>query len=111
MSRFNFRTPGVYIEEVQIAPKSIEGVSTSTTAFFGETQKGPDAPTIVLSWAQFRQIFGGYYGADKYLPFAIEGFFANGGQKCYVCRVINGDYAAALANTEANRGYLAGLLA
>lgn len=100
MSRFNFRTPGVYIEEVQIAPKSIEGVSTSTTAFFGETQKGPDAPTIVLSWAQFRQIFGGYYGADKYLPFAIEGFFANGGQKCYVCRVINGDYAAALANTE-----------
>jgi len=100
MGRLSFRKPGVYVEELQIGPKPIEGISTSTAAFFGETQTGPIVPTLVTSWAQFQQIFGGYFGADKYLPFAVEGFFANGGQKCYIGRVINGDYAGALAKTE-----------
>jgi phage tail sheath protein FI len=100
MSRFSIRKPGVYIKEVRVGPQSIVGVSTDTAAFFGETQKGPDEPTLVTSWAVFQSIFGGYFGQDKYLPFAVEGFFANGGQKCYVCRVVNGDYAAAVAKTE-----------
>jgi phage tail sheath protein FI len=37
---------------------------------------------------------------DKYLPYAVEGFFGNGGQNCYVCRVKNGDYVTALSKTE-----------
>jgi uncharacterized protein len=100
MGRLSFRKPGVYVEELRVGPKPIEVVSTGTAAFLGETQLGPDTPTLVTSWEQFQQVFGGYFGADKYLPFAVEGFFANGGQKCYVCRVNGGNYAAALAKTE-----------
>jgi uncharacterized protein len=100
MVRLSIRKPGVYVEEVRIGPKPIESVSTGTTAFLGETQSGPDAPTLVMSWVQFQQLFGGYFGQDKYLPYAVEGFFANGGQKCFICRVKGGDYAAALAKTE-----------
>lgn len=100
MVRLSIRKPGVYVEEVRVGPKPIEGVSTSIAAFFGETQTGPDAPTLVTSWVQFQALFGGYFGAEKYLPYAVEGFFANGGQKCYVCKVKGGDYAAALAKTE-----------
>ena len=100
MVRLSIRKPGVYVEEVRIGPKPIEGVSTGTAAFFGETQSGPDAPTLVTSWAQFQSLFGGYFGMDKYLPYVVEGFFGNGGQNCYVCKVVGGDYAAALAKTE-----------
>ena len=88
MSRFAIRKPGIYIEEISTQPKPIEGVSTSTAAFLGETQIGPDIPTLITSWLQFQSVFGGYFGVDKYLPFAVEGFFANGGQRCYVCRVL-----------------------
>ncbi len=101
MSRFAIRKPGVYIEEISIQPKSIEGVSTSTAAFLGETQIGPDAPTLITGWLQFQSVFGGYFGVDEFLPFAVEGFFANCGQRCYICRVSSGDYASALAKLEA----------
>jgi phage tail sheath protein FI len=100
MGRLRFRKPGVYVEELHVGPKPTEGVSTSTAAFFGETQTGSDAPTLVTSWTQFQSLFGGYFGQDKYLPYAVEGFFGNGGQNCYICKVMGGDYAAALAKTE-----------
>ena len=36
-----YLAPGVYIEEIERGPKPIEGVATSTTAFLGETERGP----------------------------------------------------------------------
>jgi phage tail sheath protein FI len=99
MSRFVIR-PGVYIEELSYLPKSMEGVSTSTTAFFGETQRGPDTPTLITSWLQYQTVFGGYFGEEKYLPYSVEGFFLNGGCRCYVCKVTNGDYMSALSKVE-----------
>jgi uncharacterized protein len=101
MSRFTIKRPGVFVEEINIQPTSIEGVNTSTVAFLGETQTGPNTPTLVMSTLEFQSIFGGYFGMDTFLPFAVEGFFANGGQKCYICRVSNGDYTSALAKLEA----------
>ncbi len=101
MSRFSIKRPAIYIEEISTQPKPIEGVGTSTAAFLGETQMGPSAPTLVTSWLQYQSLFGGFFGADKYLPYAVEGFFLNGGQRCYVCKVTNGDYKAALGKLEA----------
>ncbi len=101
MSRFAIRRPGVYVEEIRSQPQPIEGVSTSTAAFLGETQIGPDTPTLVTGWVQFQSVFGGYFGPEKYLPYAVEGFFLNGGKRCYICRVTNGDYPSALAKLEA----------
>jgi len=88
-----YLAPGVYIEEREIGAKPIEGVSTTTTGFLGMTERGPlDKPTLVTSFAEYQRIFGGYlkekdYGKKRELPFAVEGFFVNGGQRLYVSRV------------------------
>ena len=100
MSRFTIKSPGVYVQNINLQPQSIEGVSTSTAAFLGETQIGPNTPTLITSWKQYQQIFGSYFGSDKFMPYTVEGFFLNGGQRCYVCKVTNSEYAAALALLE-----------
>lgn len=82
--------------------KQIQGVSTSTPVFLGETQKGPETPTLITSWLQFQTVFGGYFCEDKFLPYAVEGFFSNGGQRLVIKKVCNNNYADALAELESN---------
>lgn len=69
------------------------------------TERGPiDKPTLVTSFAEFQRIFGGYLDKKdfkitiedidiymNYLPYAVEGFFANGGQRAYITRVAVAD--------------------
>jgi phage tail sheath protein FI len=100
MSRFSIKQPGVYVEEIRVGPLPIEGVYVSTVAFLGETQTGSSTPLLITSWKQFQNEFGAFFGEDKYLPYAVEGFFGNGGKQCYICNVQNGDYAGALAKLE-----------
>ncbi|MBU7005780.1 phage tail sheath family protein [Phosphitispora fastidiosa] len=83
-----YLSPGVYVEEIEIGGKPIEGVSTSTAGFLGETERGPTIPGLVTSWLEFQRVFGGYCGADKYLPYTVQGFFENGGQRCYIGRIV-----------------------
>lgn len=101
MSRFNVKSSGIYIEDINVHPKSIEGVDTSAAAFLGEAETGPTTPTLVTSFVEYQRVFGGFFGEGKYLPYAVEGFFLNGGQRCYVCRVTDSNYSSALANLEA----------
>ncbi len=85
-----YLSPGVYIEEFEIGAKPIEGVSTSTAGFLGEAERGPTTPRLITSWLQYQRVYGSYFGTDKYLPGAVDGFFKNGGSRCYVCRVVSG---------------------
>jgi phage tail sheath protein FI len=88
-----YLAPGVYIEEIEIGAKPIEGVSTTTTGFIGMAERGPlNKPTLVTSFAEYQRIFGGYlseknYGNKRWLLYAVEGFFVNGGQRLYISRV------------------------
>jgi len=79
--------PGVYIEEIERGPKPIEGVPTSTAAFIGETERGPTKPRLVTSFKDYQRWFGGVFGDTKFMPYAVAGFFENGGKRMYVCRV------------------------
>lgn len=79
--------PGVYIEEIERGPKPIEGVPTSTAAFIGETERGPTRPRLVTSYKEYQRWFGGVFDAAKFMPYAVNGFFENGGRRLYVCRV------------------------
>ena len=83
-----YLSPGVYIEEFEIGAKPIEGVSNSTAGFLGEAERGPTTPQLVTSWLGYQRLFGSYFGTGKYLPYAMEGFFMNGGQRCYVGRIV-----------------------
>lgn len=86
-------SPGVYVEEVDSGTKPIEGVSTSNAGFVGVTQRGPASgvPVLVTSFPEFRRTFGGYldssWGDSRFLAYAVQGFFENGGQIAYIKRV------------------------
>jgi phage tail sheath protein FI len=79
--------PGVYIEEIERGPKPIEGVPTSTAAFLGDTERGPTEPRLVTSYKDYQRWFGGVFGDTKFMPYAVNGFFENGGKRLYVCRI------------------------
>src|SRR5260370_42262019 len=95
-----YLAPGVYIEEVSTGPRPIEGVSTSTAGFVGETERGPTHPVLVTSWSNYYQWFGGYVDRNPgtpniFLPYAVRGFFDNGGQPRFRGRVLGPGSVAA----------------
>ena len=99
-----YLSPGVYVEEYDSSPRAIEGVGTSTAGFVGMAVKGPTigAPSLVTSFADFLRQFGGYlseysHGDYRYLAYSVEQFFANGGTRCYVARVVPEDASVAFA--------------
>jgi phage tail sheath protein FI len=79
--------PGVYIEEIERGPRPIEGVPTSTSAFLGETERGPLRPTLVTSYKEYQRWFGGVFADGCFMPHAVAGFFENGGKRIYVSRI------------------------
>ncbi len=101
-----YLSPGVYVEEVDSAPRAIEGVGTSTAGFVGMTVKGPvgGAPAYCPSMAEFTRQYGGFlseytHGEYRYLPLAVEQFFANGGTRCFISRVVPADAKCAQAKS------------
>jgi phage tail sheath protein FI len=94
-----YLAPGVYVEEVSSGNKPIQAASTSTAGMVGMAARGPvNIPTLITSLGQANRVFGGkldhhVYGANlDALPYAIEGFFKNGGARVYVTRIV-GDTA------------------
>lgn len=76
----------------------MEGVGTSTAGFIGLAERGPSegVPQLVTNFADFKRKFGGYlsaseFGEYRFLAYAVEHFFINGGSRCFVARVIPGD--------------------
>src|SRR5436309_8511972 len=92
--------PGVYIEEIERGPKPIEGVPTSTAAFLGEAERGPITPRLVTSYKDYMRLFGDVFDPQKFLPYATNGFFENGGKRAYICRIVGGKAVAAEAGVD-----------
>ena len=89
-----YLAPGVYVEETSFRPKSIEGVSTSTTGFVGLTRRGParGTPPLITSLGDFERIYGTLDDlrltpGTNYLAHAVRNYFDNGGGRLYVSRV------------------------
>ena len=99
-----YLSPGVYVEEFESGSKPMEGVSTSTAGFIGLAERGPveGVPQLVTNPADFHRMYGGYlseneFGEYRYLAYAVEQFFLNGGSRCFVCRVAPQDAVCATA--------------
>ena len=112
-----YLSPGVYVEEYDSGATPMQGVSTSTAGFVGLAERGPviGQPQLVTSFADYKRMYGGYlseaaYGNNRFLPYAVEQFFANGGARAYIMRAVPGDAKAAsftsgvLKITAANPG-------
>ncbi|MBT9314511.1 phage tail sheath family protein [Leptothoe spongobia] len=93
----DYFAPGVYVEEVDRGSRPIEGVSLSVAGFIGFTEdvRG-DAelfePMLVTNWAQYLEFFSkpgsdGFTDYGAYLPFAVQGWFMNGGGRCWVTSI------------------------
>jgi len=80
--------PGVYVEEIASGVHTISGVATSIAAFVGWAAQGPtNQATLVQSWTDFQTQFGGLDSRSR-LGYAVNQFFANGGQQAYIVRVV-----------------------
>ena len=99
-----YLSPGVYVEEFEFGSKPMEGVSTSTAGFIGLAERGPveGVPQLVTNPADFQRMYGGYlseneFGEYRYLAYAVNQFFLNGGSRCFISRVAPEDSACAVA--------------
>ncbi|MCC7281099.1 MAG: phage tail sheath family protein [Acetobacteraceae bacterium] len=104
-----YLAPAVYVEETSFRSKSIEGVGTSTAAFVGATARGPVSagttgvtPPLLTSFTDFELYYGGVddlaiggNAAINFLAHAASAFFANGGGRLYVARILGAGAQAA----------------
>lgn len=87
--------PGVYVEEVPGGARVVEAAGTSTAAFVGLAEMGPDDEAVrVSSWEEFQKIYGGFF-LQSHLAESVFSFFNNGGRQCYVLRITPLDAQAA----------------
>ncbi|MGA1870568.1 MAG: phage tail sheath family protein [bacterium] len=83
--------PGVYVEEVPSGVRPIEAASTSTAAFVGLAEMGPDDKAKrITSWTEFQKYYGTFIN-DGYLAESVFQFFNNGGRQCYIVRITRED--------------------
>ncbi len=106
----NLSYPGVYVQEVSSGVRPIAAASTSTAAFVGQAEKGPDEEAKrITSWSEFQRYYGSFIDGS-YLAESVFQFFNNGGSQCYVVRVTRSDAVPAETTVE-NReaGSVAGI--
>lgn len=99
---FNYKSPGVYVEEVDKGARPIEAAGTAVMALIGfcrdkihveipgqssALEKAtPTEPTLITNWTQFVDKYGDLDQAIEgfYLHRAMYGYFLNGGTAAYV---------------------------
>ncbi|ORT58169.1 phage tail sheath subtilisin-like domain-containing protein [Streptomyces sp. CB03238] len=92
-----FLRPGIYVDETldAISNPVVQTPGEAIAAFVGSHNFGPAVPTLVTSWSQFEQVYGGWGNGTDLLPYAVYSFFNNGGGKAYVARAVPSDSVAA----------------
>lgn len=109
-----YLSPGVYVEEFESGGRPMEGVSTSTAGLIGLAAKGPvgGIPQLVTNFADFKRKFGGYlseneFGEYRYLSYAVEHFFINGGSRAFITRVAPKSAKNAVSTNETDIKFIA----
>ena len=102
--------PGVYVQELSSGVHTIVGVSTSIAAFIGRASQGPvNKPVQCTSYSDFVRVFTEDSSFSD-LARQVRMFFMNGGQECYVLRIVNNASAVNANATLANSGGTAVLI-
>jgi phage tail sheath protein FI len=92
--------PGVYVSERLLpAPLAVNATANAAGACIGKFAKGPETVTLVTSWYDFVQKFGGYSNLYP-ATFGVGSFFQNGGSELYVRRVLSTDVGTTGAEAE-----------
>lgn len=92
--------PWVYIEEVPSGLQIVQSVSTATMGIVGFTKRGPtDEAILVTSFEEFTRRFGEVV-TESFTAISMAAYFANGGQRAYVVRVVPADATASDAKIQ-----------
>ncbi|MEM0998961.1 MAG: phage tail sheath C-terminal domain-containing protein [Bacteroidota bacterium] len=126
----DYKTPGIYIEEVSSLPPSVVSAETAIPAFIGYTETGAPSsaaeadPVKISSMLEYTDTFG-YGNAEAFtvtldaddnitdisptsalsgftMYYALKLFFENGGADCYIVSV--GDYTSTISDTDLKSG-------
>ena len=85
--------PGVYVEELPSASRTVSGVSTSNAAFSDFFAQGPVGQAVqITSFRDFERIYGGLHPQSE-ASYGLFQYFNNGGQTAWVVRVVDLDTA------------------
>jgi phage tail sheath protein FI len=94
----DYFSPGVYVVEEQRGARPIGAVGTSTAGFVGiapNKAARPNEAVGISNWSDFLRVFAPDTGTPTSTPLsrAVYGFFDNGGGRCYVVNIGEGDVA------------------
>jgi len=91
----NYLTPGVYKEESVL--KSATQLQTGVPGFVGFVKSSSSdllkEPVSLNRQSEFDTLFEGQLATGSYLGAAVDGFFLNGGARCYVVSALIADGA------------------
>ncbi|OBC00009.1 hypothetical protein A5784_20950 [Mycobacterium sp. 852013-50091_SCH5140682] len=90
--------PGVYIEELPSAVRTIIGVPTSIAAFVGWAPRGPDGAEAITSWDDYQRIYGGLHVSSP-MSQAVYQFYQNRGSEAVIVRLAGKKGGTAAAAT------------
>lgn len=90
----SYKRPGVYVEESLNLSATLTATATGIAAFAASHGRGPTTPTLITSWSQFQNIYGGFSEGDD-LAYAVFQFLSNGGRAAWVLRVSGANTAVA----------------
>ncbi len=105
-----YLAPDVYVEEVSGGARPIEAVGTSTAGFVGvapNSRAHINEAVAINNWAHFLREFVPEEGQSTPLSHAVFGFFQNGGSRCYVVNVGEGNPVAGGGGDRAGLDVLA----
>lgn len=80
--------PGTNTRTSQAIISPTAPTNTGTWFAIGATQAGTTVPTLVTSFAQYLRLFGGRGTFSQVITDSVETFFAEGGKRVYIGRVV-----------------------
>ena len=100
----SYKAPGVYVQDVVSGSQSITQASSSVGILIGVTRSGViGVAQKIGSWTEFIAKYAN--GLDtpflenSYLPYAVHGFFTNGGKELYIGSVKKNAKKATVTST------------
>lgn len=103
----NYKVPGIYVQDVVSGSQSISQASASVGILIGVTRSGKIGVTQKIgSWTEYVSKYANGldspFSANSYLPYAVHGFFANGGKELYIGSIKGKDAKKATLTSTLN---------
>ena len=101
----SYKAPGVYVQDMTSGSQSISQASSSVGIMIGVTKSGViGVAQKIGSWTEFISKYANGLATpfleNSYLPYAVHGFFTNGGKELYIGSIKKNAVKATITSTE-----------